>query len=213
MFARLIDKVRRFTCPGLTVAQGGFADVIPRHRDTFLYCDPPYYLDGDSRMFKGIYPQRNFPVHHTGFDHARLRDLLADHRGGFVLSYNDCSTIREWYSGYEIREVAWQYTLGQGETRIGKNRRAQGSDNVKQSHETSDCEAVRRLQLFTASQGPTNARRTDGQDFRVIVITVSPGPQTLAEVPGCVVPLRIGCQPLVKYRFNHRQGRLVSPMH
>ena len=133
---RLIDKVRTFHCPRLTVAAGSFEETLPEHRDDFLYCDPPYYLDGDSRMFRGIYPQRNFPVHHKGFDHAGLRDLLSRHRGGFVLSYNDCSTIREWYADCRIVEVQWQYTLGQGETRIGKNRlEREDTDYVKGSHE------------------------------------------------------------------------------
>ena len=137
---RLIDKVRSFRCPKLAVAPGSFLETLPEHRGDFLYCDPPYYLDGDSRMFRGIYPQRNFPVHHAGFDHAGLRDLLARHKGGFVLSYNDCSTIREWYAGCRIVEVAWQYTLGQGETRIGKNRRARdGAGYVKGSHELLIC--------------------------------------------------------------------------
>ncbi len=133
---RLLDKVRTFRCPNLTVDCGSFAETIPQHRTDFLYCDPPYYLDGDSRMFRGIYPQRNFPVHHRNFDHALLRDLLYQHQGGFVLSYNDCTAIREWYADYRIMEVAWQYTLGQGETRIGKNRLERGDDNyVKDSHE------------------------------------------------------------------------------
>ena len=135
-FHRLLDKVRTFQCPLMSVEQGSFEEVMPQHRDDFLYCDPPYYLDGDSRMFRGIYPQRNFPVHHKGFDHALLRDLLHQHRGGFVLSYNDCSTVREWYADYRIVEVEWQYTLGQGETRIGKNRLDRGTtSNVKGSHE------------------------------------------------------------------------------
>ncbi len=135
-FQRLLDKVRTFRCPGLSVEQGSFEEVMPQHRDDFLYCDPPYYLDGDSKMFRGIYPQRNFPVHHKGFDHALLRDLLEQHRGGFVLSYNDCSTVREWYADYRIVEVEWQYTLGQGETRVGKNRLDRGDTSyVKGSHE------------------------------------------------------------------------------
>ena len=86
-------------------------------------------------MFRGIYPQRNFPVHHNNFDHRRLRDLLREHRGGFVLSYNDCAVIRDWYSGCRIIEVSWQYTLGQGETRIGANRIESGNGHVKSSHE------------------------------------------------------------------------------
>ena len=132
---RLIDKVNNFRCPGLSVKHGSFEHTIPQHRDDFLYCDPPYYLGGDSKMFRGIYPQRNFPVHHNGFEHAHLRDLLHEHRGGFVLSYNDCETIRDWYSDFRIVEVKWQYTLGQGETRIGKNRLENGSGHIKGSHE------------------------------------------------------------------------------
>ena len=135
-YARLLQKVRAFQCANLAVTQGSFEQVIPEHRGDFLYCDPPYYLAGDSRMFRGIYPQRNFPVHHRGFDHAALRDLLYQHEAGFILSYNDCQTIREWYAPFRILEVEWQYTLGQGETRIGKNRIENGAKHhVKPSHE------------------------------------------------------------------------------
>ena len=133
---RLLQKVRWFQPGNLKVKEGDFRNVLPRHTKDFLYCDPPYYLEGDSKMFRGIYPQRNFPVHHNGFDHVLLRDLLRRHQGGFILSYNDCKTIRDWYSDFQIIEVAWQYTLGQGETRIGKNRIENGASNhVKQSHE------------------------------------------------------------------------------
>lgn len=135
-FHRLLTKVRGFQAGNLTVAAGDFAHVLPRHRNDFLYCDPPYYLAGDSKMFRGIYPMRNFPVHHNGFDHAKLAALLQAHRGGFILSYNDCTAVREWYADCEIVEVAWHYSLGQGETRIGKNRIENGTpNNVKASHE------------------------------------------------------------------------------
>ena len=66
----------------------------------------------------------------------RLRDELRAHRGGFLLSYNDCPIIREWYADCEISTPSWQYSLGQGETRIGANRqRDNGSSHVKRSHE------------------------------------------------------------------------------
>lgn len=135
-FKRLVEKVRNFRVPNLTVRQGSFENTIEKHKSDFLYCDPPYYLGGDSLMFRGIYPQRNFPVHHNGFDHVRLREMLHEHDNGFILSYNDCKVIRDWYSDFEIVEVKWQYTLGQGEKRIGKNRIGNGSNHhVKQSHE------------------------------------------------------------------------------
>ena len=150
---RLIDKVADFRCPNLSVRKGLFERTIPRHSDDFLYCDPPYYLAGDSKMFRGIYPQRNFPVHHNGFNHRLLCDLLLAHKGGFVLSYNDCDTIRQWYQGCQFVKVEWQYTLGQGEMRIGKNRINNGTDHIKNSHE---------LLII----GEQNATKTKGDDAR-----------------------------------------------
>ena len=135
-FNRMVERVKNFDCPNLTVNFSVFEDTLTIHENDFLYCDPPYYLEGDSKMFRGIYPQRNFPIHHEGFDHELLRDILHEHKERFILSYNDCEVIREWYKDFEIHEVSWQYTLGQGETRIGKNRIANDTlHNVKKSHE------------------------------------------------------------------------------
>ena len=135
-FLSAVERVRGFRVPKMTIKKGSFDNTIPRHKDDFLYCDPPYYLQGDSKMFRGIYPQRNFPIHHNQFDHLKLAGLLADHKGGFILSYNDCTAVRSLYKDCRIIEVAWQYTLGQGETRIGFNRIEAGTtSNVKKSHE------------------------------------------------------------------------------
>ncbi len=134
-YGKLLDRIRTFDGTGMSVCNSNYEDSIPKHNGDFLYCDPPYYLEGDSKMFKGIYPQRNFPVHHNGFNHELLAELLRKHTGGFVLSYNDCSVVRELYKGFDIREVQWQYTMGQGETRIGKNRIANKADHVKKSSE------------------------------------------------------------------------------
>ncbi|MCY4145111.1 MAG: DNA adenine methylase [Chloroflexi bacterium] len=134
-YEKMLRRLRDFSAPSLAVDCLSFDESVPKHNGDFLYCDPPYFLGGDSLMFRGIYPQRNFPIHHKGFDHELLRDLLHDHRGGFTLSYNDCPTIREWYADCEIVDVQWQYTMGQGETRIGLNRIADGRGHVKKSHE------------------------------------------------------------------------------
>jgi DNA adenine methylase len=132
-----VEKVRDFRVPNLYVHCASFEKSIPAHSGDFLYLDPPYFLDGDSKMFRGIYPMRNFPIHHNGFYHDRLAELLKQHKGGWIMSYNDCSWVRETYKDYEIIDVSWQYTMGQGETRIGKNRleRDFDNDNVKTSHE------------------------------------------------------------------------------
>ena len=45
----------------------------------FIFLDPPYYLDGDSKMFKGMYPNCNFAIHHNSFDHIKLAEMLKKH--------------------------------------------------------------------------------------------------------------------------------------
>lgn len=136
-YEKMVRKLESFSAPNLTVECASFEESIPLHQGDFLYCDPPYYLDG--KMFTGMYPHRNFPVHHVGFRHDLLRDLLINHAkngGGFVLSYNDCETIRSWYADFNIEYPEWQYTFGQGDTRIGTNRlERNGGSHIKRSHE------------------------------------------------------------------------------
>lgn len=133
---RMIEKIQEFYCPNLEVYESSFEDVLERHRNDFLYLDPPYFLerDADNKMFSGVYPNRNIPIHHDGFDHIGLRDLLKKHKGNFVLSYNNCETIRDYYSEYHFAFPKWSYSLGNGEVRIGRNRQKSLS-NVKDSHE------------------------------------------------------------------------------
>jgi len=131
----MIVKVRTFRAPGMKVKCASFEEVIPNYQNDFLYCDPPYYLD-EGNTFVGMYPHRNFPIHHKGFKHALLRDMLASHKGGFILSYNDCKTIRSWYKDCQMIAPKWQYTFGQGDTRIGENRKNKNNGSyVKHSHE------------------------------------------------------------------------------
>jgi len=136
-YENMLKKVRDFDVKNLSIFCESFENVVPKHKNDFLYLDPPYFLDGDSKMFKGIYPMRNFPIHHNSFRHDVLADQLNKHKGGFILSYNDCSWVRDTYKDFEIIDVSWQYTMGQGEIRIGKNRKERNFDNsnVKNSHE------------------------------------------------------------------------------
>ncbi len=133
-YDKIIGKIRDFEPKNLKVECADFQDTIKNHPDDFLYCDPPYYIGEDSKMFKGIYPMRNIPVHHKDFPHEALRDLLRKHKGGFILSYNDCPMIREYYREFQQFFPKWQYTMGQGETRIGKNR-SSSNNHIKGSHE------------------------------------------------------------------------------
>lgn len=134
-YRRMIERIRDFKPNNLKVECADFRNVIKKYTEDFLYCDPPYYIGKDSKMFKGIYPMRNIPVHHNGFPHETLRDLLKNHKGGFILSYNNCPTIREYYQEFQQFFPSWQYTMGQGETRIGLNRINNNGSHVKTSHE------------------------------------------------------------------------------
>jgi len=137
LYQNSIERVRDFKVPNLEVHCGSFEDSIKAHTNDFLYCDPPYYMekkegDDDNKMFKAIYPNSNFPVHHTHFDHEKLRDLLHSHNGPFILSYNDCEWVRENYKAFKFKFPKWAYSYGQGETRIGKNK---DNNDPKESHE------------------------------------------------------------------------------
>jgi len=135
-FIRKIEKLKKLNLTNISIECSDFESVILKHRDDFLFLDPPYYLEGDSKMFKGMYPNCNFAIHHNNFDHKKMHTLLKDHKGGFLITYNNCEVIREWYKDYILKYPEWQYTYGQGETRIGKNRKESNKkDNIKDSHE------------------------------------------------------------------------------
>ena len=138
LYQNSIERVRDFRVPNLEVNCGSFEETIVAHTNDFLYCDPPYYMekkegDDDNKMFKAIYPNSNWAIHHIHFDHEKLRDLLHSHNGKFILSYNDCEWVRENYKDFKIKLPKWNYSFQAGETRIGKNR--PDGDTGKESHE------------------------------------------------------------------------------
>ena len=134
LYQNSIERVKDFNVPNLEVNCGSFDETIVAHTNDFLYCDPPYFMEKseDNKMFKAIYPNSNWPVHHQHFDHEKLRDLLHSHNGKFILSYNDCEWVRENYKDFKFKTPEWAYSYGQGETRIGKNKK---NNDPKQSHE------------------------------------------------------------------------------
>ena len=135
-FDRRIEFLKKTNINRVSVACCDFKTAIKNHPDDFLFLDPPYYLGIDSKMFKGMYPNCNFAIHHNHFEHDILLDLLKNHKGGFLLTYNNCETIRDWYKDYAQVFPEWQYTYGQGEKRIGKNRTENGThSHIKESHE------------------------------------------------------------------------------
>lgn len=70
--------------------------------DAFFYLDPPYFSTED--------------MYAVGFgwdDHVRLRDTLKNIKGRFLLSYNDCSEIRELYEGFSMFDFSRIHSMAQ----------------------------------------------------------------------------------------------------
>jgi len=134
---KMISDISKFDGSKLQVSQSDFSSVISGHPNDFIYLDPPYFMgkDSDNKMHAAIYPMKNIAVHHDGFNHELLRDLLHSHKGKFIMSYNNCETIREYYKDFRLEYPSWNYSMGNGETRIGENRIREGIVNHKESHE------------------------------------------------------------------------------
>ncbi len=141
-YQKMLKRVREFKGSNINVTLDSFENLFEKYPNDFFYCDPPYFLkeqDPSSKMFKGIYPERNNPIHHLNFDHKKLRDCIKNHKGGFILSYNNCSKSRKYYKEYDLGFPSWQYTMGQGETRVSNvlgNRNIKTNNaHIKKSHE------------------------------------------------------------------------------
>lgn len=97
-----IQRLHNFGVDGVTMAQLDFSDALEEHKGKFLYLDPPYANGGK------LYGKRGDM--HDGFDHQLLADLLKQ-RDGWVLSYNDCKEVREWYDGWKFIRPEWTYGM------------------------------------------------------------------------------------------------------
>lgn len=88
-----------------TVVENKDFEALIRQYDrdsAFFYCDPPYYET-----------EGHYEVVFRKEDHKRLRDILSDSKGKWMVSYNDCEFIRELYKGYEITAVSRLNNLAQ----------------------------------------------------------------------------------------------------
>jgi DNA adenine methylase len=100
-----IKRLRDFEAKNFRVEYADFEDAMGYHPKAFLYLDPPYMLKGSQNSLYGV--DGNL---HNSFDHERLHSLLTK-RSGWIMSYNDCETIRDMYSNYEIVEAEWSYGM------------------------------------------------------------------------------------------------------
>ena len=99
------DEIKK-RLSGVIIENRDFEDIIRLYdnEDALFYIDPPYhttenyYKNGEGQLF-------------TQEDHYRLKDLLNNVKGRFILSYNDDEFIRELYGSYNISGVERSSTL------------------------------------------------------------------------------------------------------
>lgn len=91
----------------LSLVQERLKDVVIENKDfenlirvydrpkALFYLDPPYH--GTERYYEGGFNEA---------DHARLKAVLRDLKGRFILSYNDDEFIREMYKDCRVEEIS-----------------------------------------------------------------------------------------------------------
>ena len=79
-----------------------FECSIPLH-NCLIYADPPYYINDNLYGNKGNM--------HKNFNHIKLAEIL-NHRGNFILSYNNCDFVKELYSEHKFVYPEWSYGMG-----------------------------------------------------------------------------------------------------
>lgn len=99
---KIIEYIEGFKTDKLHVKNLDFHQSIAKHPNDFLYLDPPY-ANGEK-----LYGN-NGDTHHD-FDHTGLATILKN-RDGWVLSYNDCEKVRDWYQGFKTLVPKWTYGM------------------------------------------------------------------------------------------------------
>jgi DNA adenine methylase len=110
---KAIDNLEKVNFQVKSVEHGSCFDVIVNAGTEFLYLDPPYVMETESK--EAIYGKDG--ELHKGFDHVKLAEMLKSYKGQWVLSYLDVPAVREMYNFANITEVTWRYTMKPGGNR------------------------------------------------------------------------------------------------
>lgn len=99
-FSEISDRLKN-----VVIEHKDFADLIKVYdrKNALFYCDPPYHKT-----------EHHYSERFTEDDHRRLKNVLENIKGKFVLSYNDDEFVRELYSGYNIIAAERQNNISSG---------------------------------------------------------------------------------------------------
>ena len=102
-----IDKIKNLDLSNFNIYNDDFKDFIKKNHKskhkTFLFLDPPYYLEKSNLYGK------NGDMHET-FNHVELFNVL-NKKKNWLITYNDCVYIRDLYKDFMIIEVNWSYGM------------------------------------------------------------------------------------------------------
>lgn len=79
-----------------------FLEMNPQTEDTFVFADPPYYIESCIYGKDGDL--------HSSFDHEKFAKEIQK-RNDWIITYNDCEYIRNLYKGCRIQKENWSYGM------------------------------------------------------------------------------------------------------
>lgn len=103
-----VERLREVDLSNVEFHNYDFEDFLDRcyTPNALMFLDPPYCRSRRRDVLYGDLGQT-----HRDFDHERLRRVLSSKRR-WMMTYNDTPYIRDLYSGYEIINVDWRYSMG-----------------------------------------------------------------------------------------------------
>ena len=97
-----IERVKNFRNSNIDIKLTDFCESLKKYESVFAYLDPPYLIKSNLYGNKG-------DAHKT-FNHHKLAEVLKN-RNQWVLSYNECTEIRELYKDFKIINLNWKYGM------------------------------------------------------------------------------------------------------
>lgn len=98
-----LEYLYNFKLENVSVDWSSYVDTIEKHKEHFLYLDPPYV--GHDYLYSA-----NGSVLKAAFDHEGLSKMLKQ-REQWVLSYGDCDLVRDLYRGFKMVQPQWSYSM------------------------------------------------------------------------------------------------------
>lgn len=101
-----IDRINNLDLTNFDIYNLDFEEFINNNYDEnkLLFLDPPYYLNKKSKLYG------NNGDMHENFDHNKLFNCL-NSKKNWLMTYNNCSYIKNLYKDYIIIETSWSYGM------------------------------------------------------------------------------------------------------